>query len=96
MVHALVMGWMVMDSRHGSTLKGAAQTRLWETSSLRLLGLSVAVLMARLSFGASMEGGGEGLGAQEQRGCVVCCGIFMDVLHGEREADRSGTRCYGA
>lgn len=95
MVHALVMGWMVMDSWHGSTLKGAAQTHLWETS-LRLLALSVEVLMARLSFGASMEGGGEGLGAKEQRGCAVCCGIFMDVLHGEKEADRSGTRCYGA
>lgn len=96
MIHALVMGWSVMDSGHGSALKETVQTQFWETSSLRLLALSVKDLMARLSFGASMEGGEEWLRAQEQWGCVVWCGIFMDVLHGEREAGRSGTRCYGA
>lgn len=52
--------------------------------------------MAQLRFGASMEGGEEGVGAQEQQGCAVGCGIPMDVLRGEREAGRSGTRCYGA
>lgn len=96
MVHALMMGWRVMDSGHGSALKETVQTQLWETSSLCLLALYVKVLMARLSFGASMEGGEEWLGVQERQGCVVCYGIFMDALDGEREAGRSGTRCYGA